>query len=312
MTTSATPGTLSAPADRPLLGALLMVAFCLLAPLGDAAAKLLGALPLAEIMLGRYGVQAALLVPAVRLGGGRLDLTPRLWRLTALRTLLHVLSFTAFVASLRFLPLADAIAIIYVLPFIQLLLGRLLLGEEVGRHRLAACAVGFVGTLLVVQPSFAAVGAPALLPLVAALFFAFFMLVTRQLARDTDPVLLQAASGLVATAFLVPLVLLGAVLGWSELAPVAVGPRELALLLVLGVLGTSAHLVMTWALRFAPSATLAPIQYLEIPFATLIGFAVFGALPNGLAAVGILVTISAGLYVLHRERRATLAAPPMV
>jgi drug/metabolite transporter (DMT)-like permease len=65
-----------------------------------------------------------------------------------------------------------------------------------------------------------------------------------------------------------------------------------------------AHLVMTWSLRFAPAATLAPMQYLEIPFATLIGRVVFDALPNGLAAAGILVTIAAGLYVIHRERLA--------
>jgi drug/metabolite transporter (DMT)-like permease len=67
---------------------------------------------------------------------------------------------------------------------------------------------------------------------------------------------------------------------------------------------------MTWSLRFAPSATLAPIQYLEIPFATLIGYLVFGDLPNGVAALGIAVTIGAGLYVLHRERRAS-AAPAL-
>ena len=79
------------------------------------------------------------------------------------------------------------------------------------------------------------------------------------------------------------------------------------LLALLGALGTGAHLLMTWSLRFAPSATLAPIQYLEIPFATLIGYLVFGDLPNGLAALGIAVTIAAGLYVLHRERRASRA-----
>ena len=67
---------------------------------------------------------------------------------------------------------------------------------------------------------------------------------------------------------------------------------------------------MTWSLRFAPSATLAPIQYLEIPFATLLGCLVFGDLPNGLAALGIAVTVAAGLYVIHRERRAGLAAAP--
>lgn len=299
--TAAAPG---AQADRPLLGVLLMVAFCLMAPLGDAAAKLLGALPLAQIMLGRYGMQAALLLPLVRLGAGRLGLTPRVWRLTVVRTLLHVASFSSFVAALRFLPMADAIAIMFVLPFILLLLGRVFLREEVGPHRLAACAVGFLGTLLVVQPSFAEVGAPALLPLLGALLFAVFMLVTRRIARDADPLVLQAASGLVATALLLPLLLLGAVFGWPDVAPVPLAPGELLLLAFLGALGTGAHLLMTWSLRFAPSATLAPIQYLEIPFATLIGYLVFGDLPNGVAAVGIAVTIGAGLYVLHRERRA--------
>ena len=296
--------------DRPLLGVLLMVAFCMMAPLGDATAKLLGALPLAQIMLGRYAMQAALLLPLLRAGGGRLGLDARVWRLTVVRTLLHVASFTTFVAALRFLPMADAVAIMFVLPFILLLLGRFFLGEEVGPHRLAACAVGFLGTLLVVQPSFADVGAPALLPLLGAVFFAVFMLVTRRIARDADPLVLQAASGLVATAMLLPLLVLGAALGWPELAPVSLSTRELLLLALLGTLGTGAHLLMTWSLRFAPSATLAPIQYLEIPFATLIGYLVFGDLPNGVAALGIAVTIGAGLYVLHRERRAS-AAPAL-
>ena len=70
---------------------------------------------------------------------------------------------------------------------------------------------------------------------------------------------------------------------------------------------------MTFSLRFAPAATLAPIQYLEIPCATLIGLLVFGELPDGLATFGIAVTIGAGLYVLQRERRASFLppAPPL-
>ena len=85
------------------------------------------------------------------------------------------------------------------------------------------------------------------------------------------------------------------------------------LLLLLGILGTSAHLVITWSLRFAPSATLAPMQYLEIPMATLVGYAIFGELPDGLAALGIAVTICAGLYVLWREGRASAVptVPPV-
>ena len=75
------------------------------------------------------------------------------------------------------------------------------------------------------------------------------------------------------------------------------------LLALLGIFGTAAHLVITFALRFAPSSTLAPMQYLELPFATLIGWPIFGDLPDGLAALGIAVTVAAGLYVIHRERR---------
>lgn len=295
------------PADRPLLGVLLVVLFCVLAPLGDAIGKLLGALPLAILLLARYGVQAAIALPLLLGWGPPLALSARVWRLTVLRTVLHVLALGSFFAALRFLPMADAVAISFVMPFILLILGRLS-GEQVGPHRLAACAVGFVGTLMVVQPSFAAVGAPALLPLATAVLFSLFMLVTRVIAREADPIVLQAASGLVATAVLAPLVALAAGRGWPDLSPVALAGRDVWLLLFLGVFGTASHLVMTFALRFAPSSTLAPMQYLELPCATLVGWLVFGDLPNGLAATGIVVTIAAGLYVIHREHRA--ARPP--
>jgi drug/metabolite transporter (DMT)-like permease len=162
--------------------------------------------------------------------------------------------------------------------------------------------VGFLGTLMVIQPSFANVGTPALLPLAVAVLFALFMLVTRQIARDADPLALQAASGLMGTAVLLPLVALADGRGWAGLDPVAPSATELALLVLLGVLGTIAHLVMTWSLRFAPSATLAPMQYLEIPFAALFGWLIFRDLPNGMAAFGIVVTVAAGLYVIYRER----------
>ena len=153
---------------------------------------------------------------------------------------------------------------------------------------------------MVVQPSFMAVGAPALLPLLVAVLFSFFMLITRTLAKETDPVVLQAASGLVATAILAPLTLLAAGRAWPELSPVSVTGHEWVLLALLGLFGTAAHLVITFALRFAPSSTLAPMQYLELPFATLIGWAIFGDLPNGLAAAGIAVT----------RRRRPLRHPP--
>jgi hypothetical protein len=128
--------------------------------------------------------------------------------------------------------------------------------------------VGFAGTLMVVQPSFAAVGAPALLPLVVAVVFSLFMLTTRAIAREVDPISLQCVSGLLASALLVPLLVLFVGSGILWLDPVLPDAREMWLLLLLGALGTAAHLLMTWSLRFAPTSTVAPMQYLEIPFAT--------------------------------------------
>ena len=169
--------------DRPILGILLILDFCVLAPLGDALAKMLGAtIPLGQLVLVRFGVQAALLIPLVLLYSFPWQWSVRVWRLVALRTLLHILGIGCMFTALRFMPLADTVAIAFVMPFIMLLLGHLVLGEEVGPYRIVACAVGFVGTLLVIQPNFLTVGWVALLPVAVAVIFALFMLTTRQIA----------------------------------------------------------------------------------------------------------------------------------
>ncbi|MCV2887135.1 DMT family transporter [Ruegeria aquimaris] len=296
-------------ADRPLLGIVLMLGFCVLAPMGDALAKLLGGtMPTMQLLLVRFAIQALVLIPLVQATGRPWQLRGRLLRLTALRTALHITGIWAMFTALRYLPLADAIAIAFVMPFIMLLLGKYVLGEEVGPRRLGACIVGFVGTLLVIQPSFAEVGLPALLPLVVAVVFALFMLVTRQLAKDTDPIALQAVSGVMACVVLTPVLLIGHAAGVEALTLVTASGTTLWLLLAIGVLGTAAHLLMTWSLRYAPSATLAPMQYLEIPVATAIGWLIFRDLPNGLAALGILITMAAGLYVILREQATARSA----
>ena len=289
--------------DRPLLGIFLMLGFCALAPMGDALAKLLGeTVPLLQLLLTRFGVQAILLVPLAMITARSLRMTPRIFKLTAIRTVLHILGIGAMFTSLRFLPLAEAVAIAFVMPFIMLLLGRYVLNEEVGPRRMIACAVGFIGTLCVVQPSFAAVGAPALLPLFVAVVFALFMLTTRQIAKEVDPISLQATSGVLASVLLAAFFLI-----FPENTPgvgwITPNTTEISLLALIGTIGTLAHLLMVWSLRYAPSATLAPMQYLEIPIATVIGFLVFKDLPNGLAMLGICITIAAGLYVLYREHK---------
>jgi drug/metabolite transporter (DMT)-like permease len=282
---------------------LFMAGFCLLAPLGDAVAKILGDhISVVQLVAFRFALQALILVPVVWIAGRSLRVSGRIIGYTVLRTVLHVVALGLMFLSLRYLPLADAIAIAYVMPLMVLILGKTFLGEEVGPFRVAACAVGFIGTLLVVQPNFANVGAPALLPLIVAVLFSLFMLTTRKIARECEPITLQAISGIVATIILGPAMLIGGWFGWAEFdytAPVGI---DIWQLIIMGLLGIGSHLCMTASLRFAPSATVAPMQYLEIPIATMIGWLLFQDFPNGLAGVGIAITIGAGLYIIHRER----------
>ena len=292
--------------DRPLLGIALMAGFCLLVPLGDGLAKLAGAtVPVLFIVASRFFAQAILLAPSLRAG-----VPPGLLPRIAIRTALHMGAMALLFVSLRYLPLADAIAIAFVTPLLVLLLGHVFAGEEVGSTRLLACILGFGGTLLVLQPNLASAGLVALMPLGVALGFAIFMLMTRSLTRQMGAVPLQAVSGLMASAALLPFVLVA--------DPSSLTGQDLALLGIIGVLGTLAHLLMTWSLRYAPSATLAPIQYLEIPVAVAVGAALFGDLPGPLASLGILVTIGAGLLALRsesrvaaRSRQTDLRPPPL-
>ena len=195
--------------DRPLLGILLMLAFCVIIPFSDALAKILGTeIPLLQLIETRFLAQAVLFLPLGLWLGVRLFPSRRAAGLTLARTMLQIGGLGCMFTALRYLPLADAVAIAFVMPFIILILGHVFLGEEVGPRRIGACAVGFLGTLMVLQPSFVAVGWPALLPLAVALIFAVFTLITRVLTSQMTPLAMQGASALMALPLLVPLALL--------------------------------------------------------------------------------------------------------
>ena len=134
--------------DRPVLGILLMLGFCVVAPLGDATAKLLGTrVGITELLLIRFAMQAAILIPLVAATGRTWRMQGLVLRLAWVRTCLHMAGIGAMFTALKFMPLADAVAIAFVMPFLMLLLGHWLLGEEVGPRRLLACGAGFVGTV---------------------------------------------------------------------------------------------------------------------------------------------------------------------
>ena len=290
------------PKDNTRLGLLMMLGFCILAPASDAFAKILGdGVPVLQIVIARFMVQ--LLLIRRNLWTRRRDTWMRGERvgLVILRSALLLLAVTFLFLSLRYLPLADAIAIAYVMPFLVLGVGWLT-GDRASPLTLGLCLLGFVGTLMVVQPSFSEIGWPALLPIAVAIFFTGFMFITRKISKHIDPIDLQAANGICAMAILLPIAIFGQAMEIPLLTIVSVSNIELLYLFGVGILGNLAHLMMTWALRFASAPTVAPVQYLEIPFATLYGWLVFKDFPNGLAALGIVITITAGLLVLRYSK----------
>jgi len=224
------------------------------------------------------------------------------WLLLTLRAVLLLFATFCFITAIRVMPLADALAIVFVEPFIVLLFGKLYLGEDVGPRRLGACIVGFVGVLCVIQPSFVAFGPVALIPLGTAVAFAFYILVTRGLSRQVHPAALQFHTGLIASLICIPVLLLAQGSGSELFDPVWPAGIAWAWLFGAGFFATVSHLMMTYALSFAPSATMAPLQYFELPVATLLGYLVFHDFPNVLSLIGIAIIVGAGLYMIHRER----------
>jgi len=295
-----------------------MLGFCVTAPLLDVAAKLASdSVPVGQITTARFLVQCLLMAPFVWAMGLSLHVARGQWLALVSRAAFLLVSTFCFIAAIRVMPLADALAIVFLAPFIVLLVGKFYLGEDVGPRRVGAAMVGFLGVLCVIQPSFAAFGAVALFPLGTAVGFAFYILVTRGLSRRMHPVTLQFHTGLIASLLCLPVMILSEGSGSAMLDPVwPVGINWLWLFGV-GFFATLSHMMMTYALSLAPSATLAPLQYLELPVATFLGYWVFRDFPNALALTGIVIIIGAGLYMIHRERvtarqLATSLTPPSI
>lgn len=294
--------------DKIPLGLGLMLVFCLTAPLLDVASKLAAAsLPVGEITAARFAFQALLLLPLALALRRPLTAPPRLVALLALRAALLAASTFCFVAAVRVMPIADTLALVFIEPFIVLFLGRLLFGEAVGRARLLASLAAFGGALCVIQPSLASVGLAALYPLGTAFLFSFYVLLTRALAARLDPITLQWQTALTGSLLCLPLLWASEGSGLPALDPIWPEGLEWLWLFGVGFWAGVSHLAMTYALKYAPAATLVPLQYLEIVFAVIFGYWVFGDFPNALTWAGIAIISGAGLYLVWFSQRAARA-----
>lgn len=281
---------------------LIMVVAMLMLPAIDAIAKYLsGTVPPGLIAWSRFVFQMVFLAPFALPHWRRWQLS--LWPIHAARGVLLAVTTVLFFASLHVLPLADAISIFFVEPLILTLLSALFLGETIGWRRLSAVAVGFIGALIVVRPSYEVFGLTALLPLGAALCFALYLIFTRQIAPREDPITMQFLAGFFG--FIAMSLSLGAGVAFEIKVLGVIWPtaKEWLLMTGIGIIATAGHLMVVHAFRRAEAGILAPFQYLEIISATAFGLLLFGDFPDLTTWCGISIIVGSGIYVFHRERK---------
>jgi drug/metabolite transporter (DMT)-like permease len=286
------------------MGLMLMFISVLVSPLIDIFSKLaITTVPSAEITAARFAIQALCMLPIVI---WRKKLTDSSWRQSlfhAIRGAIITISMISFVSTLKYMAVADAIAIFFVEPIILTILSSLFLGETIGWRRYTACGVGFFGAILVIQPSFQEVGYVALLPVVSAVCIAISAMMNRALAQREDPWVMQFHMGLWGLLFCGVLLFFARGSGSDVFEPVMPTMIGLIWLLGVGVTAAIASILGVYAYRSAPASTLAPLQYFEIVSATIFAWLVFGDFPDAIKWLGILVIIASGLYIIWRERR---------
>ena len=280
----------------------MMIAAMLMLPGIDAIAKWLsGAVSSGQVTWSRFFFQVIFMTPLLWWARG-----PWLTRnlpLHAVRGALIAGATLFFFSGLAYLPLADAIAIFFIEPLLVTLLSALFFGETIHWRRISAIAVGFAGALIIIRPTFAEVGFAALFPVGAAFCFSFYIVLTRKLVSNENPIRLQFLAGIFGC------LVMGLALAWGNDAGIGIltaawpSAEHWRLLALLGLIAAICHLLVVYAYRLASIGILAPFQYVEIIGATLLGLLVFGDFPDAETWLGIAIIVGSGIYVFRREAR---------
>jgi len=222
--------------------------------------------------------------------------------LVALRAIGEVGSTLCFLAALAQMPLANVSAILQALPLAVTMGAALFLKEPVGWRRWTAIGVGFVGVLIIVRPGFDGFNSYALLALLCVGFCAMRDLITRQIPQGIPTLAVSFATALFVT-------IAGGVLvvpygGWTELTVSSTSRLfGAALLLIVG------YQFIIMAMRVGDISFVAPFRYTALIWALLIGWLIFGEVPDTAMLVGASIVVASGLYTLYRERHAGKTQP---
>jgi drug/metabolite transporter (DMT)-like permease len=262
----------------------------------DGGAKwLVRTLPVVEVVWLRFLMQVllggALLVPRQ----GMTLLRTRRPRLQLLRAALMAVMTALNFWALQYLQLAETSSIMFSTPILVALLAAPMLGESLDRARWMAILAGFAGVLIIIRPGMQGFHPALLICLMNAVLYAMFNLMTRRLAAYDSPETSQFLSALGATLALAPF----ALAAWQTPAT----GLEWSVAFLMGLFGGLGHYGLALAHRYAPASVLAPFLYQQILYMMVLGYFIFGDVPNPAVLTGAAVVIASGLYLLWREQR---------
>jgi drug/metabolite transporter (DMT)-like permease len=282
----------SARSRRVGIGLVTLATLCF-AVLDTCAKWLVQHLPVLQVVWLRFALHVVLMALLLAPTRGRALVAVRSWRLQALRGSLMAAMTALNFFALQYLQLAETGAIQFSVPLLIALISSWILKERLDARRWAAIGAGFVGVLLVIRPGSAAFHPAILLSVLNALLYAGFNLLTRRMAADETPESMQWFSALMAAVWLTPF----ALPQWQMPAPAGVW----AVALLCALMGGLGHLAVARAHRHASAAVLGPFLYQQILGMTLLGWLVFGQVPDAFVVSGALVVVASGLYLLWLE-----------
>ncbi len=292
-------------------GIALIVSGLLIIPAIDAIAKYLAdSIPVLQITWARFLFQSILMAGIVLLQSTASALIPKRPLVQLIRGLLLATATLIFFWSLKYLPIADAIAIFFIQPLILTLFSAFFLGEQVGWHRRIAVVAGFIGALVIIRPGSSTFQVAAVLPVLTAIFFAGYMTITRATAGHDTAETAQFAAGLGALVVLSVCLFVASLTSIESLQPVMPDLAQWGWLALLGVIAAFCHLLVVKAMELAPASVLAPFAYTEFIGASLLGWLIFNDIPTRRTWLGASIIIASGLYVYVRERKLNAATAP--
>jgi drug/metabolite transporter (DMT)-like permease len=253
-------------------------------------------LPLSEILFFRGLMATILILPMVVMSGAHKEIVllrnwPVFWR-----TVAEIVAAATYLLALFHIPIANANTIAQVVPLMVTAAGAIFFGEVVGARRWSAIVVGFIGVIIVVRPGLEGFNAYGLLAVAAAFFITLRDITTRMMPRGLSAILVALVTG-AAVGLSAPL--LGLLLGETWVIPSASG---LGLIFAAVFFLIGGYVTAVDFMRHGDISVVAPFRYTVIIWAIIIGFIVWGEVPDWPMLIGTAVIAASGIYTFRRER----------